>query len=164
MLRSLVGSEMCIRDSQSSVPFKRFAKWIGKESHLSLNIHNAQSTAKQIVTPSPSGDKEYRDTVRSIQRSASPSRSYSPIESSFYSHLGNPSPNRGANQSNRPPTAKGFIFCAWCRENRQPDRHSTKSCESFKSANVEHQWKVRKKHGICVLCLTGQHQFSRCPK
>ena len=75
-----------------------------------------------------------------------------------------PSPNRRAPAiQNNSLGSERSIFCAWCQENRQTDIHNTKGCELFHAANVADQWSVTKNHGICVLCLEGQHSVFRCP-
>ena len=133
-----------ILEYQSTVPFINFAKWINREANLGLIIQNANSTARQVFSPAQSCDGEHRDVVKNLQGSDSSNHEYSRNDSFSNSRLRSSSPIRRTSviQNSRSAGSESSIFCAWCRENRQPDQHSTKGCEKFHNANVTDQWNV----------------------
>ena len=98
-----------------------------------------------------------------------------PVRQNTYQQTQNGSPqyqgrreqyNRYKNEAQRQPqsTPGAPAYCAWCRENNQQARHSTKDCKQFKEASTADQWMALERRNVCYLCLIGSHRTMDCPE
>ena len=127
------------------VTFQTFYTWIERKARTLIVCKKNEPAQRNQPRESISQQSQYRSPQ--VQGQRGPYIRYQPSNQ---------------NRSQKSPGAP--IFCAWCRESKLQDSHSTRDCTLFKEASNAAQWTALNKQAICPLCLIGSHGVTYCPE